>query len=165
MKQLCIHRQLTIALAFAAISLFARQPATRAQSERVLYLPVTTKAFAISEPLWAWTSDCAKTTNFEGETPDGGQIGQVARKLAFIAFIPGAQGRQYSYQWILDGDPNAVGPAVTREITDQDGFIASGILTFGENGACQDPQPPGRYQVRILLNGVLFHTASLTITP
>jgi hypothetical protein len=153
-----------LALALALMSALAIQTPGRGQGEQPIYLPLAYKAFTIASPVWAWTSDCAKTSAFEGETPDGGTIGQVARKLAFVAEIPDAAGKPYSYQWIIDGDDQVAGPAQPSTVSNA-GFISSGALTYGPNGNCQDPQPAGVYQVRIVFEGKVFYTSRLTITP
>jgi hypothetical protein len=148
----------------AALTLIVMPGASRAQSENPIYLPIILKPLAMVNPEWVWTANCATTQNFEGSTPVGGSIGQVARKLAFVGAIPGAEGRAYTYQWLINGDPGAVGEPVAGTV-DNDGFVASGLLTYGTGGACEDPQPPGAYEVRIVLDGQLFYIARLTITP
>jgi hypothetical protein len=148
----------------AALAVVVMPGASRAQSDIPIYLPIILKPLAMVGPEWIWTSNCATTQNFEGSTPDGGSIGQVARKLAFAGTIPGAEGQAYTYQWVIDGDPNVIGGPVAGTI-DNDGFVASGLITFGTGGACEDPQPPGVYEVRIVLDGKPFYTARLTITP
>jgi hypothetical protein len=147
----------------ALLTIFA-PASTRAQADIPIYLPVILKPLAMVAPEWVWTSDCAKTSNFEGSTPDGGTIGQVARKLAFVGLIPGGERQPYTYQWVINGNANVLGGPRSGTV-DADGTVASGVIIFGRFGACQDPQPPGVYEMRITLAGRPFYTAQLTITP
>jgi hypothetical protein len=156
---------LTRCIAVVAALLTVVAPgSTRAQNENPIYLPIIVKPLAMVAPEWVWTSDCAKTSNFEGSTPDGGTIGQVARRLAFVGLIPGGERQPYTYQWVIDGDANVVGGPRSGTVA-ADGTVASGAIVFGQFGACQDPQPPGIYEMRITLDGRPFYTARLTITP
>jgi hypothetical protein len=162
-QTLFIKTLVTLALAVASIVISAAP--SRGQAETPTYLPLVLKPLpppTIDEPEWVYTNDCAKAPPWEGSAPaNGATIGQVARKIAFITYVRNAVGKTYTAEWFIDG-ATVPGLTPTTRVIEADDVVVSSTLVYGTNG-CEDPQPPGLYEVRISIDGAVFFIATIRI--